>query len=254
MTAIFNAFNRHGIACATPTPQDSGCAAGPTAASTLSATVADRQASLSWTPVSGATRYWVFRTEGHAGCDFGKTLIGETTGTAFTDNQVANGRPYHYNVVAAGSSAACFGVASNCTSVTPGGPPAPDFSIACSPSSLNIAAGGNGATTCTLTSQNGYATPVNLSCVGQPLGVTCGFSVNPVTPTGGSTVTVTVSGSQAAGTFNFQVRGTDGTLTHNAPVSLTVPAVCLAAGQSCTLSSQCCSNNCKGKTGSKTCK
>ena len=32
MTAIFNAFNRHGIACATPAAQNSGCAGGPTAA------------------------------------------------------------------------------------------------------------------------------------------------------------------------------------------------------------------------------
>ena len=32
MTAIFNAFNRHGIACATPAAQNSGCARGPGAA------------------------------------------------------------------------------------------------------------------------------------------------------------------------------------------------------------------------------
>jgi len=48
----------------------------------------------------------VFRSEGHAGCDFGKALIAETTGTAFTDTAVANGREYSYNVVAAGSSSA----------------------------------------------------------------------------------------------------------------------------------------------------
>jgi hypothetical protein len=130
----------------------------------------------------------------------------------------------------------------------------PDFSIACVPSSLNIAAGANGTSTCTVTSINGHATPVNLSCVGQPLGVTCGFSANPVTPTGSSTLTVTVSGSQGAGTFNFQVRGTDGSLTHDAPIALTVPAVCLASGQSCTTNAQCCSNSCKGKPGAKTCK
>ena len=32
MTAIFNAFNRHGIACTTPTAVNSGCAGGPTTA------------------------------------------------------------------------------------------------------------------------------------------------------------------------------------------------------------------------------
>ena len=53
----------------------------------------------------GATRYWVFRTEGHAGCNFGKTRIADVTGTTFTDTQVANGRTYYYNVVAPGRAA-----------------------------------------------------------------------------------------------------------------------------------------------------
>jgi hypothetical protein len=94
MTAIFDAFNRHGIACPTPTPVNSGCAGGPTAAPMLDATPGNFSVALSWTAVSGATRYWVFRTEGHAGCNFGKTLIAEVTGTSYTDTQVANGRPY----------------------------------------------------------------------------------------------------------------------------------------------------------------
>lgn len=119
MTALYNAFNRHGIACSTPSPINSGCSGGPSAAPALSGTVGNYQASLSWNAVSGATRYWVFRSEGHAGCNFGKTLIAEVTGTTYTDLQVANGRGYSYNVVAAGSSSACFGRASNCLTVTP---------------------------------------------------------------------------------------------------------------------------------------
>ena len=63
----------------------------------------------------------MFRTEGHAGCNFGKALIAEVTGTTYTDTQVANGRTYYYNVVAAGASSACYGRASNCASVTPSG-------------------------------------------------------------------------------------------------------------------------------------
>ena len=74
MTALFTAFNRHGIACATPTPRTAVRRRAHASAD------ADRhagnfQVSLSWNAVPGATSYWVFRTEGVAGCDFGKTQI-----------------------------------------------------------------------------------------------------------------------------------------------------------------------------------
>jgi hypothetical protein len=121
MTAIYNAFNRHGIACATPTPQNSGCAGGPTGQATLTGTPGPFSVGLSWTAVPAASKYWVFRSEGHAGCNFGKTKIAETAGLSFTDTQVAGGRSYYYNVVAAGSSSACFAKASNCVTVTPEG-------------------------------------------------------------------------------------------------------------------------------------
>jgi hypothetical protein len=125
MTAIFNAFDRHGIACSTPTPTNSGCASGPTAVPNLSATPGVNQVSLSWNSVSGASEYWVFRTEGVAGCDFGKARIAQVTGTNYTDSTVAGGRDYHYNVVAAGSSSACFSGASACQTVTPTAPTPP---------------------------------------------------------------------------------------------------------------------------------
>jgi hypothetical protein len=121
MAAIFNAYNRHGIACATPTPRNNGCLGGPATPAVLTATPGNNQASLAWTVVPGATRYWVFRSEGHAGCDFGKTLIADVAAptVTYTDTQVANGRTYYYNVVGAGTSSACFGPASNCANATP---------------------------------------------------------------------------------------------------------------------------------------
>jgi hypothetical protein len=226
MTALFNAFNRHGIACATPTAVNSGCAAGPTVAPSLAVTAGDTQASLSWGTVSGATRYWVFRSEGHAGCDFGKTKIGEVTGTSFVDTQVANGRNYYYNVVAAGASNACFGRASNCANVVPVASTTPDFTLACSPSSLSVAQGGSGTSTCTVTSQNGFSSAVNLSCSGLPSGASCSFSPAAVTPpansSASSALTVNVAGTTATGTTSFQVSGVSGTLSHNAAMSLTV--------------------------------
>ncbi|MGD2115505.1 MAG: endopeptidase [Acidobacteriota bacterium] len=222
MTAIHAAFDRHGIACSSPTPTNSGCSGGPSGATTLSATAGDYQASLSWGSVSGANSYWVFRTEGHAGCDFGKTLIAETTGTSYVDTEVANGREYHYNVVAAGSSDACYGTASNCETVTPAASTSPDFSISCSPSSLTVTQGSNTTSTCTVTSLNGYSGSVSLSCSGLPSGSSCSFSPDPVTPTANSTLTVTASSSAATGSFSFDVDGTDGTLSHSFPMSLQV--------------------------------
>ena len=226
MTAIFNAFNRHGIACSTPTPQNSGCTS-PSTPPTVSATPGNNQVALSWNSVSGASRYWVFRTEGVAGCNFGKTRIADITGTSFTDTQVANGREYYYNVVAQGSSAACYTRASTCLTVTPGGPANPDFTVAVSPSSLTISAGSNGTATTTVSSINGFNSSVALSCSGQPSGITCGFSPSSVTPpangSANSTLTVSVAGSVSPGTYNFDVDGTSGSTTRSDGISVTVP-------------------------------
>ncbi|HLL02677.1 MAG TPA: PepSY domain-containing protein [Myxococcaceae bacterium] len=119
MTAIYAAFNRHNIACGTPAPVKAGCAAGPAAAPAATLTGGDGQVNLSWTGVTGASNYWVMKTEGFAGCDFGKAKVATVTGTSYTDGEVANGRQYCYSVVAAGSSAACFSPGSTCQCVTP---------------------------------------------------------------------------------------------------------------------------------------
>jgi len=221
MTAIYNAFNRHGIACSSPTPTDSGCSGTPSAP-TLVGTAGDYQASLSWNAVSGASSYWVMRSEGHAGCDFGKALIATTTGTSFVDTEVADGRDYSYNVVAVGSSDACFSGTSNCETVTPAASTTPDFSISCSPSSLSVSQGNSTTSTCTVTSLNGYSSAVSLSCSGVPSGSSCSFSPSSVTPSGSSTLTLTASSSASTGNFSFDVNGTDGSLSHSTTLSLAV--------------------------------
>jgi hypothetical protein len=227
MTAIFNAYNRHGVACSTPTPVNSGCAGGPFAASTLTVTPGNYQNQLSWTAVAGATRYWVFRTEGHAGCNMGKVKLAEVTGTSYTDTQVANGRTYYYNVVAAGASNSCYGLASNCASGTPAG--TPDFSLSCSPSGLTVQQGGSGTSTCTVTSSGGYSSPVTLSCANLPPDVSCTYNPVTVTPppngSANSTLTVNVGGAVPPNTYSFQAQGTDGVLTRTFNMSLTVTPI-----------------------------
>jgi hypothetical protein len=64
----------------------------------------------------------------------------------------------------------------------------PDFSIAVSPLSTSVAAGTTAAYTVTVTSLNGYTTPVALSCTGAPVDSTCMLAPTTVTPTtGGAT-------------------------------------------------------------------
>jgi hypothetical protein len=229
MTAIHAAFNRHGIACATPAPVNSGCSGQPNGGTgpTLSATPGNFSASLSWTSVTGATRYWVFRTEGHAGAEFGKTRIADITTTSFVDTQVANGRNYWYNVVAQGSQASCYSRVSNAVQVTPAGSPNPDFTISCSPASLTVTQGGPAATsTCTIGSVNGFNSAVSLSCTNMPTGSSCSFNPTAVTPppngSANSTLSVTATANANTGNFAFQVLGVSGALSHSFGMSLTV--------------------------------
>lgn len=122
MTAIHAAFNRHGIACATPTVQNSGCAGRPTTAPTLTATAADRGALLSWTAVTGAQRYRILRTDGVFTCNFGKAIVAEIPASdplTYLDGGALNGRDYSYQVVAVGTGDSCYGPVSTCQTVTP---------------------------------------------------------------------------------------------------------------------------------------
>jgi hypothetical protein len=118
MTAIYAAFNRHNIACTTPAPVNSGCAAGPTAAPALTVTAGTGQVSLSWGASAGANQYWVMKSEGFAACSYGKVRTATVTTNSYTDGEVVSGRQYCYSIVPA-SSNACYGAASTCTCATP---------------------------------------------------------------------------------------------------------------------------------------
>jgi len=119
MTAIFAAFNRHQMQCATPAPVNSGCSGGPTAAPTVTTVAQDKGAIVNWTAVPGAASYAVYKTEGVNGCSFGKVKIGETTDLTFTDQGLQNGRTYYYSVMPIGSNASCLGAMSACSTVVP---------------------------------------------------------------------------------------------------------------------------------------
>jgi hypothetical protein len=96
----------------------------------------------------------------------------------------------------------------------------PSFTLASSPASVNIAQGGSGTSTITVTPQNGFSASVTLSATGLPSGVTASFSANPTTST--STLTFMASATAVAGTVTVTINGNSGTLTNSTTLSLTV--------------------------------
>jgi subtilase family serine protease len=101
-----------------------------------------------------------------------------------------------------------------------------NFTMAVSPSSLTILDGGSASLTLTITSQNGFNSPVELSVNEFPSGVSGTATANPVTPpaNGSVNVTITFSASRRApsGTTTIELIGTSGSLSHYANVTLTV--------------------------------
>jgi hypothetical protein len=121
MTALFNAYNRHGIACTTPTVANTGCSSQPTGKAAVWVVAGSSQNTVNWDAMAGVTAYWVFRTEGHAGCMFGKVRIATVAspGTSFVDTNVLPGRVYSYNVLPVGTTDDCMGTLSRCVQSTP---------------------------------------------------------------------------------------------------------------------------------------
>jgi hypothetical protein len=140
MLAIESAFRRHGISCRVPVPMNLGCLATPAPAAkpVVTATAGIRSATISWTASAGAAEYWILRTDGVHGCNFGKTRIARVAASAprtFTQSDLLDGFTYYYSVVPVGGALdvpvdSCAGPMSECASVTP---LAPGVAEACEP-------------------------------------------------------------------------------------------------------------------------
>jgi hypothetical protein len=216
MQAIFSAFDRHQIACPTPTVQDSGCAGAPTDAPAVTIGPSDRGSFLSWDPVAGATRYKIFRGDGVFQCDFGKAIVGETTGTSFADSGLQNGHEYSYVVAGFGASDACMGPASLCANVVP------VAFLAVDEAEASICAGSDALYT--ITANVPFVPPVTMSVTGQPASTSATFDPNPLNgPLPQQTVlTIGSTGGAAAGNYLMTATGDDGSTSFDLILSLDV--------------------------------
>jgi hypothetical protein len=83
----------------------------------------------------------------------------------------------------------------------------PDFYLAGVPTNQAICAGGDASYEVNVGSVSGFNNPVTLSANGQPAGSTASFSVNPVIPAGISDLTISNTGTAAAGSYVISVSG-----------------------------------------------
>ena len=98
----------------------------------------------------------------------------------------------------------------------------PDFSITASPNVQTLSGTGITNYTVTLTTSNGYKSPVSLSVAGLPSGASASFSPSSVTPTltGAScTLKITVK-TRSPGTYTLNITATGGAIIHSSAVTL----------------------------------
>jgi hypothetical protein len=116
--ALFAAFDRHGIACASDPGASttfSGCTAPPTPHVKVKGR--NKKVKVSWNASAG-TVYDVYRNE--AGCNAGFTKIASLSADDYTDHDVANGTTYYYQVIGhPPANPACASPPSSCRAVKP---------------------------------------------------------------------------------------------------------------------------------------
>ena len=156
----------------------------------------------------------------NATASFSPTTIGAGGSSTLTVTTASNTPAGSYTLNLTGTSGTLI-VHVNVTLVVQ------DFSLSATPTSQSIAAGGNTTYTITTAGVNGlgFSDNVTLSVgSGLPSGTTTSFAPNPIAGVGSSTLSVTIPGSAAPGNYQFNVIGTDGTLSHSIQLTLTVIA------------------------------
>ncbi|MBN2383585.1 hypothetical protein JXQ70_11955 [bacterium] len=117
--SIFAALNRHEIGCGTAAAaQNQNSSECPSLGSpTLYGAANSNFTELSWSSVTGATAYVLYRNE--LSCDAGFTEIYNGTNLSYTDNYAVNEVTYYYRVMATSNAGDCFSQMSNCITLTP---------------------------------------------------------------------------------------------------------------------------------------
>ena len=101
-------------------------------------------------------------------------------------------------------------------------PPAGDFTIAVTPSSLNLKAGDSQTLAVSVAAVNGFASSITISTSGLPAGVAASPATFSLTPGSQQQVVVTVGTTAQNGAATVTFQGTSGGLSHSAQTSLSI--------------------------------
>jgi kumamolisin len=146
---------------------------------------------------------------------------GTSTMTIATTLTTATGT---YTITVTGTGG---GITQTCTvSLTVTSPPAANFTISASPTSITVVRGNSGTSKITTAVVNGFNSAIALSATatGQPTGVSVTFNPTSIAAPGSgtSTMTVTTTSRASTGTFTLTITGSGGGKTNTTKVTLTI--------------------------------
>lgn len=124
-----------------------------------------------------------------------------------------------YPFTVTGTNGAVVHTATATLAVTPN----PDFALAASPTTRNVAAGAAATYAATVTPSNGFASTVSFSLSGLPVAVgTTTFTPTTVTGPGSAQLSIATSSTAPAGTYPLTLSAVGGGITHTAALQLVV--------------------------------
>src|SRR5207249_1676700 len=98
----------------------------------------------------------------------------------------------------------------------------PDYALSVTPATVTVTLGSNASYTATVATINGISGSVTFGVSGLPTGATASFNPTSISGNGSSTLSITVSGAVATGSYPLTVTGTSGALAHTANITLVV--------------------------------
>ncbi len=98
----------------------------------------------------------------------------------------------------------------------------PDFTLSASPASQSVIQGSSVSYSAIVTGQNGYVGTVSFTVGGLPTGASFTASPTSISNSGTATITIATSATTPVGTYPLTITGSDGVLSHTAPVTLIV--------------------------------